>query len=79
MDLDRLFHLSERGSDPRTELLAGARARGFRIAEVPVTHLAREGGRATGADPRVIAKAFRDLVRYRIRLWRAMRVERGHE
>jgi glycosyltransferase involved in cell wall biosynthesis len=60
-----------------TELLAGARARGFRIAEVPVTHVAREGGRATGADPRVIARAFRDLARFRLRLWREMRAERS--
>jgi glycosyltransferase involved in cell wall biosynthesis len=59
-----------------TELLAGARARGFRISEVPVTHLAREGGRATGANPSVIARAFRDLVRYRVRLWREVKKER---
>ena len=60
-----------------TELLAGARARGFRIAEVPVTHLPRKGGQATGADPRVIARAFRDLVRYRLRLSRELRAERA--
>jgi glycosyltransferase involved in cell wall biosynthesis len=67
--------LHSNGAMIDTELLAGARARGFRIAEVPVTHLAREGGRATGADPRVIVRAFRDLVRYRIRLWREMGAE----
>ena len=59
-----------------TELLAGARARGFRIAEVPVTHLPRTGGRATGADVRVILKAFRDLFRFRRRLSRELREER---
>jgi glycosyltransferase involved in cell wall biosynthesis len=59
-----------------TELLAGARARGFRITEVPVTHLERTGGRATGADPRVIARAFRDLVRFRLRLSRELRAEK---
>ena len=48
-----------------TELLAGARARGFRIAEAPVTHLPRVAGEATGADLKVIAQAFRDLARFR--------------
>ncbi len=56
-----------------TELLAGARARGFRVAEVPVTHLPRNAGEATGANPRVILKAFRDLVQFRLRLRREMR------
>ena len=59
-----------------TELLAGARARGFRIAEVPVTHLPRVGGEATGANFKVIAKAFRDLARFRRRLSRELRQER---
>ena len=59
-----------------TEFLAGARARGFRIAEVPVTHLPRVGGEATGANFRVIAKAFRDLARFRVRLTRELRQER---
>ena len=60
-----------------TELLAGARARGFRIAEVPVTHLPRVAGEATGANLRVIAKAFRDLARFRQRLSRELRAERA--
>jgi glycosyltransferase involved in cell wall biosynthesis len=58
-----------------TEFLAGAKARGFRIAEVPVTHLPREAGEATGANLRVIARAFRDLIRYRLRLSRELRAE----
>jgi len=60
-----------------TEFLAGARARGFRIAEAPVTHLPRAAGEATGADFKVIAKAFRDLVRFRRRLSQELRVEKG--
>jgi glycosyltransferase involved in cell wall biosynthesis len=60
-----------------TELLAGARARGFRIAEVPVTHLPRLGGAATGASPKVILRAFRDLVRFRRRLSEELRQERS--
>nr|HID14065.1 glycosyltransferase family 2 protein [Anaerolineae bacterium] len=58
-----------------TEFLAGARARGFRIAEVPVTHLPRVAGEPTGANLRVIARAFRDLVRFRRRLSRELRGE----
>ena len=60
-----------------TELLAGARARGFRIAEVPVTHLPRVAGEATGAKPAVILKAFRELLRFRLRLSRETRMANG--
>jgi hypothetical protein len=59
-----------------TELLAGAKARGYRIAEVPVTHLPRVAGEATGANLGVIIKAFRDLVRFRLRLNRELSQER---
>jgi glycosyltransferase involved in cell wall biosynthesis len=69
-------HLASDGAMIDTELLAGARARGFRIAEVPVTHLPRVGGEATGANFKVIAKAFRDLACFRRRLSRELRQER---
>jgi glycosyltransferase involved in cell wall biosynthesis len=59
-----------------TEFLAGAKARGFRIADVPVTHLPRTAGEATGANVTVIVKAFRDLARFRLRLSRELREER---
>ncbi len=59
-----------------TEFLAGAKARGFRIAEVEVTHLPRVAGHPTGANIRVIVKAFRDLARFRLRLSRELREER---
>lgn len=59
-----------------TEFLAGAKARGYRIAEVPVTHLPRLAGEATGANFMVVVKAFRDLVRFRQRLSRELREER---
>ncbi len=58
-----------------TELLAGARARRYRIAEAPVTHRPRLAGEATGANPLVVVRAFRDLVRFRVRLSREMRLE----
>jgi glycosyltransferase involved in cell wall biosynthesis len=73
--LDHVTIISD-GAMIDTELLAGARARGFRIAEVPVTHLPRVEGEATGANFKVIAKAFRDLARFRRRLSRELRQER---
>jgi glycosyltransferase involved in cell wall biosynthesis len=69
-------NLASDGAMIDTELLAGARARGFRIAEVPVTHLPRVGGEATGANFKVIARAFRDLARFRRQLSRELRQER---
>ena len=72
---DRVSVVSD-GAMIDTEFLAGARARGFSITEVPVTHLPRVGGEATGANLRVIAKAFRDLARFRVRLTRELRQER---
>jgi glycosyltransferase involved in cell wall biosynthesis len=69
--------LTSDGAMVDTELLAGARARGFRVAEVPVTHLPRMGGEATGANPAVILKAFRDLARFRLRLSRELREDRA--
>ncbi len=65
--------LTSDGAMIDTEFLAGARARGFRIAEVPVTHLPRVAGAATGANIKVILKAFRDLVDFRLRLSRELR------
>jgi glycosyltransferase involved in cell wall biosynthesis len=72
--LDRV-ELESDGAMIDTELLAGAIARGYRIAEVPVTHLPRRAGEATGAHVSVIVKAFRDLVRFRARLGRELRAE----
>ncbi len=60
--------LQSNGAMIDTELLAGAKARGFIIREAPVTHLPRTAGKPTGANIRVILRAFRDLVRFRLRL-----------
>ena len=69
-------NLASNGAMIDTELLAGAKARGYRIAEVSVTHLPRTAGAATGANVRVVARAFRDLVRFRQRLSQELRRER---
>jgi glycosyltransferase involved in cell wall biosynthesis len=70
--LDRV-HVESNGAMVDTEFLASAKARGLRIAEVPVTHLPRTAGEATGADLKVIVKAFSDLFRFRRRLTRELR------
>lgn len=61
-------NLESDGAMIDTELLATAKAQGYRITEVPVTHLPRTAGEPTGADLKVIFKAFRDLLAFRFRL-----------
>lgn len=75
-DLLNHIHIESNGAMIDTELLAGARLRGYRIAEVPVTHLPRLAGKPTGANLKVILRAFRDLIRFRQRLSRELRTER---
>jgi len=70
-------HIVSDGAMIDTEFLAGAKARGYRIVEVPLTHLPRGAGEATGANLAVIVKAFRDLSRFRSRLSRELREERA--
>jgi len=52
-----------------TENLAQAMAFGMRIHEVKVSHYPRRYGKPSGANLRVIAKAFREL----FRLWGQLR------
>lgn len=66
-------HIVSDGAMIDTEFLAASKARGFGIAEAPLTHLPREAGEATGADLGVIIKAFRDLMSFRRRLNRELR------
>ena len=53
------------GAMVSTELLLRAQQSGYRLVEVGVHHRPRRAGRATGADPRVVARAFAELVRLR--------------
>ncbi|MGB8342165.1 MAG: glycosyltransferase family 2 protein [Chthoniobacterales bacterium] len=57
------------GAMVNTEILAQANAFGMRIHEIEVSHYPRRAGKASGADLRVIAKAFREL----FRLWGQLR------
>ena len=62
--IDQL-ELHSEGALISTELLAKARRRGLRIAEVGVSHYPRTAGSQTGANLRVILRAFRELFRLR--------------
>ena len=56
------------GAFVNTEILVRARAAGFRIQQVPVSHRRRRSGRQTGAHPRVIARALVELAQLRASL-----------
>ena len=71
--------LTSNGAMLDTELLVGAKARGFRIVETPVTHLPRTAGAQTGAKLRVVLKAFRDLFIFMFTFWRRLKRELGDE
>lgn len=60
---------SERGAFISSELLIKAKKTGYKIVEVPVTHLPRIKGKGTGRDIKVILTSFVDL----FRLWRKLR------
>lgn len=70
------IHMESNGAMIDTEMLAELRARNYKIAEVPVTHLPRVAGSPTGANLKVVIRAFRDLFRFRLRLWRELRDEK---
>lgn len=58
--IDRI-ELHSRGALIDTEMLAKARNRGLRIAQLGVHHYPRTAGQQTGANLRVILRAFREL------------------
>lgn len=68
----KLFHrrvldsvsIRSEGAFVNAEILVQAQQRGFRIREVPVSHFARESGSQSGADPRVVLRALRELARF---------------
>jgi glycosyltransferase involved in cell wall biosynthesis len=68
------------GAFVNTEILVRARALGFRIHQVPVSHRRRRHGEQTGAKPRVILRAIIELSTLFRELQRARRGGRaaGH-
>ncbi len=68
--IEKIPHLeSERGAFISSELLIKAKKKGFKFAEVPVTHYPRLQGKGTGRKLNVIIKSFLDL----FRLWKKLR------
>ena len=65
---DPLFPFNAAGHVGSGNNVAFRREALFRFVELPVTHLPRTAGRPTGGNPRVIARAFRDLIWLRLRL-----------
>jgi glycosyltransferase involved in cell wall biosynthesis len=67
------IHVESGGAMFSAEFLVRAKQAGFRIIEQPVDHYPRQAGSQTGANMRVILRAFRELLRMRLRLWRQSR------
>lgn len=70
------IHIESGGAMFSAEFLVKAKQAGFTIVEEPVSHYPRVAGKQTGANPRVILRAFRELFKLR----RKLQVERssGH-
>ena len=62
--------VTSRGATFSADFLARARRMGFTSREVPVTHRQRVAGSQTGAKLHVIVRAFRELFRFRVQMWR---------
>ena len=69
----RAFPLETRGAMINTEILYKFGRAGYTFTQVGVRHLPRRGGRATGAKPAVILRAFHELFTY---AWRWHREEK---
>jgi hypothetical protein len=63
--------LRSNGALINTEVFVLARRQHARIVEVPVNHYARTSGKQTGADPRVVLRAFRELLAFRAEMGKA--------
>jgi len=71
------LRLKATGAVFNIEFLVQAKRAGFKVGEVPITHLPRAAGQNTGGNIRVIFRALRELVRLRWRLLREPRPTRS--
>jgi glycosyltransferase involved in cell wall biosynthesis len=70
--------VKSRGATMSAEFLVRAKRAGFTIREVPLSgHRPRVAGSQTGARLDVILRAFKELVQFRIALWREGRAAAG--
>lgn len=70
-DLLQRLELTANGALINTELLVRARRAGARVVEIPVEHFPRPSGKQTGANPRVVLRAFAELIAFRRAVGRA--------
>ncbi|MBO0703634.1 MAG: glycosyltransferase family 2 protein [Candidatus Dormibacteraeota bacterium] len=62
------IELENRSALLNAELYIKARMGGWRVAQVPVPHHPRRAGRRSGARPRAIMRAIKELIVFRVRL-----------
>jgi len=77
----KFFHehrLETRGAMINAEILYKFTRAGYTYTQLGVRHLPRHGGRATGAKPAVIARAFREMFTY-ARKWHREEQEKARE
>jgi putative flippase GtrA len=77
----KFFHehrLETRGAMINAEILYKFTRAGYTYTQLGVRHLPRRGGRATGARPAVIARAFREMFTY-ARKWHREEREKARE
>jgi glycosyltransferase involved in cell wall biosynthesis len=67
-ELIRVFDTQSEGAVVSTEMLVKLKRMGIPFVEIPVQHLPRLHGKATGAKLRVIVRAFAELLRLRTKL-----------
>ena len=59
-----VVHIRSDGAFVNAEILVQALQRGFRIREVPVSHFIRSSGMQSGAQPKVVLRALREMARF---------------
>lgn len=64
----RSIELENRSALLNAELYLKARMGHWRVAQVPVPHYPRQAGRRSGARPKAILRAIKELVSFRVRL-----------
>lgn len=62
--------IASRGATFSIEWLVRAKRAGYRFVELPVSHRPRVAGSQTGANVNVIVRAFREMLEFRLQLWR---------
>ena len=68
------FELESSGAMISTELIVRSLAAGARVTELPVHHRPRVAGEQSGANVRVVVRAFGELARLRATLRQLSRV-----